>query len=119
MPDLIDTPLARIASNPKILGGKPVIRGTRIPVSLILNFVANGMVFREILQEYPQLSEDDLKPLCSMLSESPKAKGFSMRLLREVELLRRMDERGREYVQRYPTSCAQRSETFAATSQSQ
>ena len=61
MPELIETPLARIASNPKVLGGKPVIRGTRIPVSLILNFVANGMPFREILQEYPQLSEDDLK----------------------------------------------------------
>jgi uncharacterized protein (DUF433 family) len=61
MPDTIETPLARVSSNPKVLGGKPVIRGTRIPVSLILNFVANGMSFREILEEYPQLSDDDLK----------------------------------------------------------
>jgi uncharacterized protein (DUF433 family) len=63
--ELIDTPLdrivARIESNPKVLGGKPVIRGTRISVSLILNFVANGMTFHEILAEYPQLNEDDLK----------------------------------------------------------
>lgn len=53
--------LERIESHPQVLGGKPIIRGTRIPVSLIVNFVAHGMTFREIIDEYPQLTEDDLQ----------------------------------------------------------
>lgn len=52
--------LDRIESNPKVLGGKPLIRGTRVPISLILNFVANRMSVEEILEEYPQLQQDDI-----------------------------------------------------------
>jgi uncharacterized protein (DUF433 family) len=53
--------LNRIVSNPKVLGGKPVVRGTRIPVSLLLNFVANGMSSEEIRVEYPQLEDADIR----------------------------------------------------------
>jgi uncharacterized protein (DUF433 family) len=53
--------LNRIATNPQVLVGKPVIRGTRIPVSLILNLIANGASFEEILADYPVLSSDDIK----------------------------------------------------------
>ena len=53
--------LSRIDTNPKVLGGKPVIRGTRISVSLIVNFVAHGMSFQDIIDEYPQLTIDDLR----------------------------------------------------------
>lgn len=53
--------LNRIVSNPKVLGGKPIIRGTRIPVSLLLNFVANGMTTKEIRIEYPQLEDADIR----------------------------------------------------------
>ena len=56
-----ETLIDRIQSNPGVLGGKPVIRGTRIPVSLILNFVANEMTSKEILEEYPQLEEQDIR----------------------------------------------------------
>jgi uncharacterized protein (DUF433 family) len=51
----------RITFNPNIMGGKACIRGMRIPVSLILNLVANGMEVDEIISEYPDLEPDDIK----------------------------------------------------------
>ncbi len=53
--------LDRISINPNICFGKPCIRGTRIWVSLILDFLANGMSIPEILAEYPQLTEEDVR----------------------------------------------------------
>ena len=53
--------LKRISVDPNICFGKPCIRGTRIWVSLILDFLANGMSIDEILKEYPHLTEDDIK----------------------------------------------------------
>ena len=53
--------LDRITVDPDVLVGKPVIRGTRIPVYLIVEFVANGMSAQEILKEYPRLKEEDIK----------------------------------------------------------
>lgn len=53
--------LERIAFNPRIMAGQACIRGMRIPVSLIVNLVANGKPFEEILAEYPDLELDDLK----------------------------------------------------------
>ena len=41
--------------------GKPVIKGTRIPVYLIVDFIANGMKEEEVLKEYPQLRKEDIK----------------------------------------------------------
>jgi uncharacterized protein (DUF433 family) len=49
-----------IESRPDILYGKPVIKGTRIPVDLLLEKMANGEGFQEILRSYPDLNEDDL-----------------------------------------------------------
>ncbi len=51
----------RIVFDEKILGGKPVIRGTRIPVYLIVELVANGMSIKDILREYPELTEEDVR----------------------------------------------------------
>ncbi len=51
----------RITSNPNIMGGKANIRGMRISVSLIVNLVANGMSFEEILDEYPDLETEDIQ----------------------------------------------------------
>lgn len=53
--------LKRISIDPSICFGKPCIRGTRIWVSLILDFLANGMSIEEILTEYPQLTEEDIR----------------------------------------------------------
>ena len=53
--------LQRISVDPNICFGKPCIHGTRIWVSLILDFLANGMTIEEILLEYPQLTADDVR----------------------------------------------------------
>ena len=52
--------LSRIAIDPQVCFGKPCIRGHRIWVSLILDFLASGMTVKEILQEYPGLTEEDV-----------------------------------------------------------
>lgn len=52
--------LARISIDPQICFGKPCIRGHRIWVSLILDFLASGSTPQEILEDYPQLEEADL-----------------------------------------------------------
>ena len=51
----------RITFDPQIIGGRACIRGMRIPVSLVVNLVANGMTKEEIMKEYPDLEPDDLK----------------------------------------------------------
>jgi uncharacterized protein (DUF433 family) len=51
----------RIEVNPAILAGKPVIRGTRIPVYLLLDMLAAGATFEQILAEYPALHRADLE----------------------------------------------------------
>ncbi|MBE3590312.1 MAG: DUF433 domain-containing protein [Firmicutes bacterium] len=50
----------RIVTDPRILNGKPVIRGTRISVAFILECLA-GMSKNEILESYPALSEEDIE----------------------------------------------------------
>ena len=50
----------RISINPNVCHGKPCIKGTRIWVSLILDFLANGTSVDEILKEYPQLEREDI-----------------------------------------------------------
>ena len=53
--------LDRITVDPAILGGKACIRGMRIAVSLIVNLVANGMSFDEIVADYPDLEVEDVR----------------------------------------------------------
>ena len=53
--------LERISIDPTVCFGKPCIRGTRIWVSLILDFLANGMAPEEILAEYPHLAAEDTR----------------------------------------------------------
>jgi uncharacterized protein (DUF433 family) len=53
--------LERISIDPNVCFGKPCIRGTRIWVSLILDFLANGMSMEELLAEYPQLEVEDIR----------------------------------------------------------
>lgn len=51
----------RIVSNPAILGGKPIVRGTRISVELILEWVASGAGLDDILRKHPHLSAADVE----------------------------------------------------------
>jgi uncharacterized protein (DUF433 family) len=52
--------LDRISIDPRICGGKPYVKGTRMWVSLILDFLANGTTEGELLAEYPQLRHEDV-----------------------------------------------------------
>ncbi len=52
--------LKRISIDSNVCFGKPVVRGTRIWVSLILDFLSSGDSMEEILQEYPQLTREDI-----------------------------------------------------------
>ena len=52
---------SRITFDPKIFGGKACIRGMRIPVSLVVNLVANGLSPEEIIKEYPDLVVEDIQ----------------------------------------------------------
>jgi len=51
----------RIEINPKILGGKPVFRNTRIPIYIILQMIRDNASFDQIIQEYPRLTIEDIK----------------------------------------------------------
>lgn len=51
----------RITFDKNIMAGQACIRGMRIPVSLIVNLVAHGKTFVEIMEEYPDLNEEDIK----------------------------------------------------------
>lgn len=52
--------MERISVHPRILGGKPVIEGTRISVELILDLLASGVSEEEIIEDYPHLSREDI-----------------------------------------------------------
>lgn len=50
----------RVEINPNIMLGKPVIKGTRIPVYMVVDMVAEGISYKEILENYPRLQEEDI-----------------------------------------------------------
>jgi len=52
----------RITFDPNVMGGRACIRGMRITVALIVNLVANGMKTEEIIEAYPYLNADDIRP---------------------------------------------------------
>jgi len=56
-----DNLLERIVCNPKVMVGKPIIRGTRIPVEIIVRMVGQGIPEAEILREYPRLEPADIR----------------------------------------------------------
>jgi uncharacterized protein (DUF433 family) len=53
--------LERIVMKPKVMVGKPVIRGTRLTVDFILNLLAHGATEKEVLEEYKGLTEEDIR----------------------------------------------------------
>ena len=52
--------MSRITANPKIFNGKPIIRGMRISVELILSLLAQGETAEALLQDYPELEPEDI-----------------------------------------------------------
>lgn len=67
----------RIVRDPKILSGKPVIRGTRIPVETILRKLGDGLSFEDLLKAYPTLRKEDILAAIS----------YSADLIKEEELV--------------------------------
>jgi uncharacterized protein (DUF433 family) len=59
----------RIHSNPDVMGGKPVVRGTRITVELILEYFEDGASVGDILEAYPHVREDDVRAAVSFARE--------------------------------------------------
>ena len=53
--------LDRITLNPKVMAGKPVIKGTRLTVDYILNLLAHGATMEKILEEYESLTPEDIQ----------------------------------------------------------
>lgn len=74
---VLATWLKRIELDPKILSGKPVIKGTRIPVYLVVELMASGMSEAEVLKEYPSLSREDVRA----------ALKYASRVLRREEII--------------------------------
>ncbi|MFK7937166.1 MAG: DUF433 domain-containing protein [Saprospiraceae bacterium] len=55
------TYLARITSHPNVMHGKPAIRNMRFTVSQMLELIAGGMTFDEILEDYPYIEQEDIQ----------------------------------------------------------
>ncbi len=53
--------MGRIVTDPDVLNGKPIIKGTQIPVYLIIELLAQGMTEKEILKLYAPLQKEDIK----------------------------------------------------------
>ena len=60
----------RIEFNPRVCDGKPVIKGTRIPVSVILENVAQGESWDTLIETYPELNKEDIRAALLYASES-------------------------------------------------
>ncbi|MBK9051194.1 MAG: DUF433 domain-containing protein [Chloroflexi bacterium] len=68
--------LERITVNPKVMTGKPVIRGTRLTVEYILNLLAHGATNDEILDEYKTLNQKDIQACILFATKSLENTAF-------------------------------------------
>jgi len=68
-----DTAVALFTSNPEVMGGRLVFRGTRIPVEVLFDNLADGMSLDEILDAYPTLKRNDVVAAIELACESVKA----------------------------------------------
>ena len=66
----------RIEVNPEVLVGKPIIKGTRISVELILDRVADGWTMEDVLASYPHITRDDVLAALSFAAEIFKEEKF-------------------------------------------
>lgn len=74
--------LDRIVLNPRVMVGKPVIRGTRLTVEYILNLLAHGATVQEILDEYKGLAPEDIQA-CLLFATRSLANTAFMPLMAE------------------------------------
>ena len=62
--------VVRIVANPEILGGKPIVEGTRLSVEHILGLLASGMSNQEIISDYPELSEESIRAVLAYAAQA-------------------------------------------------
>ena len=62
--------MARIVANPGILGGKPIVEGTRLSVEHILGLLASGMSHDEIISDYPLLTEESIRAVLAYAAKA-------------------------------------------------
>ena len=63
------TLMNRVTADPQICGGNPCIRGTRIPIAVILDGLAEGLQPEQIIDHYPQLTRDDVRAALAYAAE--------------------------------------------------
>jgi uncharacterized protein (DUF433 family) len=76
----MNTLLDRITIDPAICHGKPVIRGLRYPVESIIEYLAGGDSFEDVLAEFPDLERDDLLACLEFAACSLKARSQHLML---------------------------------------
>ena len=62
--------MVRIIANPGILGGKPIVEGTRLSVEHILGLLASGMSNQEIIESYPMLNEESIQAVLTYAAKA-------------------------------------------------
>jgi uncharacterized protein (DUF433 family) len=75
MADHVPNNIDRITQDPDVLVGKPVVRGTRIPVALVLGHLAQNPDLQELFGAYPELTVEDVKACLSYAQAAVEAKG--------------------------------------------
>ena len=73
---IMDNLLGRITINPEVCHGKPTIRDMRYPVEMILDLLASGMTFQEIINDYPAIETDDIKACLAYASKLTRVKSI-------------------------------------------
>ena len=76
--------LERISVDPNVCFGKPCIRGTRIWVSLLLDYLSGGTIVEEILVEYPQLTEEDIRAAIAYGAEMSRERYVTIPIMMPV-----------------------------------
>jgi uncharacterized protein (DUF433 family) len=69
--------LSRITRDPKVMVGKPVVRGTRLTVDFILNLLAHGSTIQDVVSDYPGLHPDDIRACMLFASKSLAGASFA------------------------------------------
>ena len=61
---------SRITSDPEVMGGEPVVKNTRVSVSVIVGSMADGMTEEELLEAFPQITSEDIRACLKYAAES-------------------------------------------------
>ena len=68
--EIVMDPRERIVADPKVMLGKPVIRGTRVPVELVLRKLSEGATEAEVRDMYPQLAQEDIRAVLAYAADT-------------------------------------------------